>query len=236
MIRMKSSLAHAKPQSQDAPSPSADPPPLNEKELQQAFATAVGGGGGDFSISLKLIDDHISRYSDLAGLHSTKGSIHFQAPSQTNDFGEKVEHLKKVLECNRRAFQLAPNSITFSHHHAVLLFEQAQNTTAEGYDYDAVIEACKHALLLKNPTDPMEDLMDVGGNYPSPVERIGEVKKKLEKIMEDVKRNKKTSVVVEDKLEKLVSNNSLSKIKEEIKSLQRKEDILSCKCFARSLS
>jgi hypothetical protein len=39
--------------------------------------------------------------------------------------------------------------------------------------------------------------MDVGGNYPSPVERIGKVKMKLEKLMEDAKRNKKTSVVVE---------------------------------------
>jgi hypothetical protein len=54
----------------------------------------------------------------LAGLHSTSGSIHFQAASQTNDFGEKVEHLKKVLERNCQAFQLVPNSITFSHHHA----------------------------------------------------------------------------------------------------------------------
>ena len=41
--------------------------------------------------------------------------------------------------------------------------------------------------------------------------------------MEDAKRNKKTSVVVEDEVEKLVSNNSFSELKEEIESLQRRK-------------
>jgi hypothetical protein len=49
------------------------------------------------------------------------------------------------------------------------------------------------------------------------------VKKKLEGLMEDAKRNKKTSVVVEDELEKLVSDNSFLELKEEIESLQRKK-------------
>jgi hypothetical protein len=52
------------------------------------------------------------------------------------------------------------------------------------------------------------------------------VKKKLEKLMEDVKRNKKTSVVVEDELEKLVSDNSFSELKVEIESLKRRKTIL----------
>lgn len=73
-------------------------------------------------------------------------------PESFMRIGKKVEHLKKVLECNRWALQLAPNSITFSHRHTILLFELAQNAAAKGYDYDAVSEAYERALILKNPT------------------------------------------------------------------------------------
>jgi hypothetical protein len=50
-------------------------------------------------------------------------------------------------------------------------------------------------LLLDNPTDPVEDLLDVGGIAyadPSPVGRIKEVKKNLVNLMEESKKNKKS--------------------------------------------
>jgi hypothetical protein len=64
------------------------------------------------------------------------------------------------------------------------------------YDYNAVIEVCERALLLDNLTDPVEDLLGVGGMAyvdPSPVGRIEEVKKNLVNLMEQSKRNKKST-------------------------------------------
>jgi hypothetical protein len=69
------------------------------------------------------------------------------------------------------------------------------------YDYNAVIEACERALLLDNPTDTVEDLLGVGGMAyvdPSPVERIEEVKKNLVNLMEKSKKNKKSTLLVDE--------------------------------------
>jgi hypothetical protein len=234
----KRSSARTKPPS-PAPSPSVDPLPPDEKmnviqDLERAVAAVHDG---DLSTALKIINDSLSRYPDSAALHSTRGGIHFQVASQTRDSAARVKHLEIALIGDCRALQLASNSISFARYRALTLFELAQNDAAVCFDYDAVIEACERALLLDNPTYPVEDLLDVGGilyvDNPSPVNRIEEVKKKLVKLMEESKKNKKSTTVLghgdgEEKLKQLVDDNSLiSEIQDEIKSLQRrKEDIL----------
>jgi hypothetical protein len=234
----KRSSARTKPPS-PAPSPSVDPLPPDEKmnviqDLERAVAAVHDG---DLSTALKIINDSLSRYPESAALHSTRGGIHFQVASQTRDSAARVKHLEIALIGDCRALQLASNSISFARYRALTLFELAQNDAAVCFDYDAVIEACERALLLDNPTYPVEDLLDVGGilyvDNPSPVNRIEEVKKKLVKLMEESKKNKKSTTVLghgdgEEKLKQLVDDNSLiSEIQDEIKSLQRrKEDIL----------
>jgi hypothetical protein len=64
-----------------------------------------------------------------------------------------------------------------------------------------VIEACERALLLDNPTDPVEDLMGVGGMAyvdPGPARRIEEVKKNLVNFMEESNKNKKSTLLVDE--------------------------------------
>jgi hypothetical protein len=233
MVRHKKrSSARTKPGPSLAPSPSVDPSPPDEKmnvieDLERAVAAVHGGG---LSAALKIIIDSISRYPESAALHSTRGGIHFQFASQTRDSTAQVQHLRMALFDGRRALQLAPKSISFARYHALTLFELAHNDAAVGYDFDAVIEACERALLLDNPTDPVEDLLGVGGmlyvDNPSPVNRIEEVKKKLVKLMEESKKNKKSVLGhgdTEDKFEQLVDDKSLSEIKDEIESLRRRK-------------
>jgi tetratricopeptide (TPR) repeat protein len=163
------------------------------EELELAVAVVRGR---NLSTALKLVDDSLSHYPDSAVLHSIRGAIHFQAASQTShDSTAQVEHLKSSLDGDHRAFQLAPNSVSFARYYAQALFELAQNDVAVEYDYNAVIEACERALLLDNPTYPVEDLLGVGGMAyvdPSPVGRIEEVKKNLVNLMEESKKNKKS--------------------------------------------
>jgi tetratricopeptide (TPR) repeat protein len=182
------------------------------EELDLAVAVVRGR---NLSTALKLVDDSLSRYPDSAVLHSIRGAIHFQAASQTrHDSAAQFEHLKSSLDGGRRALQLAPNSVSFARYYAQALFELAQNDAAVEYDYNAVIEACERALLLDNPTDPVEDLLGVEGMAyvdPSPVGRIEEVKKNLVNLMEESKKNKKTTLLV-DEIESL----QLQRRKEEI--------------------
>jgi len=182
------------------------------EELDLAVAVVRGR---NLSTALKLVDDSLSRYPDSAVLHSIRGAIHFQAASQTShNSAAQVEHLKSSLDGDRRALQLAPNSVSFARYYAQALFELAQNDAAVEYDYNAVIEACECALLLDNPTDPVEDLLGIGGMAyvdPSPGGRIEEVKKNLVNLMEESKKNKKTTLLV-DEIESL----QLQRRKEEI--------------------
>jgi hypothetical protein len=202
----KGSSAHTKRSEPPslAPSPSTQPTPPPEKmiiieELELAVAAVRGR---NLSTALKLVDDSLSRYPDSAVLHSIRGAIHFQAASQTShNSAAQVEHLKSSLDGDRRALQLAPNSVSFARYYAQALFELAQNDAAVEYDYNAVIEACECALLLDNPTDPVEDLLGIGGMAyvdPSPVGRIEEVKKNLVNLMEESKKNKKSTLLVDE--------------------------------------
>jgi hypothetical protein len=87
----------------------------------------------------------------------------------------------------------------------VLLFHLAKNDAALEYDYNDVIQACEQALLLENPTDPLEDLLDVERMYanPSPAFRIERVKKKLLNLLEESKEN---TMKVFKKLKKSTNN------------------------------
>jgi tetratricopeptide (TPR) repeat protein len=185
------------------------PSPPDEKinisiEKEQALTAARGG---NLSKALKLIDDSLRRYPDSAVLYSIRSGIHFQVISQIShdDSAVQVEHLETALDANRRAVQLAPNSICFAHYHAVLLFHLAKNDAALEYDYNDVIQACEQALLLENPTDPLEDLLDVERMYanPSPAFRIERVKKKLLNLLEESKEN---TMKVFKKLKKSTNN------------------------------
>ncbi|KAE8039228.1 hypothetical protein FH972_011657 [Carpinus fangiana] len=205
MARYKN-CARAKPPTL---APSTPPSPPDEKinviiEMKRADAT---DRGGNLSTALKLIDDSLTHYPDSAVLYSIRSSFHVQVVSQISvDSAAKVKHLERALDACRRAVQLTPNSIYFALYHTMVLFRLAQYDAALEYDYNDVIQACKQALVLENPTDPVEGLLNVEWiRYanPSPAFRIEQVKKKLVILLEESKEN---TMKVFKKLKKSTNN------------------------------
>ncbi|KAE8056031.1 hypothetical protein FH972_012834 [Carpinus fangiana] len=206
MARYKN-CARAKPPTL---APSTPPSPPNEKinviiEMKRADAAARGG---NLSTVLKLIDDSLTRYPDSAVLYSIRSNFHVLVVSQIShdDSAAKVKHLERVLDACHRAVQLAPNSIYFALYPAMVLFRLAQNDAALEYDYNDVIQAFEQALVLENPTDPVEDLLNVEWiRYvnPSPAFQIEQVKKKLVNLLEESKEN---TMKVFKKLKKSTNN------------------------------
>ncbi|GLT69286.1 hypothetical protein SLA2020_414470 [Shorea laevis] len=212
-----------------SPSPSIDPPPPDDSSpstniLRECNLAIAAVRRGDHRRALTLVNDSISRYPDVAVVYSTRASVHIKTASQIQDSAARLHHLHSALEFDRRALELAPNSISFAFFHASALFELAKNDDAVGYDYDAVIQACARAMLLENPTDPFEDLLEFEESdlrNLTPEARIVEVRNKVTELIEKAKKFKKS--VLGDNLDQLVEDNSLTEIKNEIEALQLKK-------------
>ncbi|KAK4568392.1 hypothetical protein RGQ29_003969 [Quercus rubra] len=111
---------------------------------------------GNHNKALRLMKESCARHEGSghsALIHRVQGTVCVKVASIIDDQNAKQRHLRNALESARRAVELSPNSIEFSHFYANLLYEAAN----DGKEYDEVVQECNRALGIVNPIDPAKE-------------------------------------------------------------------------------
>ncbi|XP_050257079.1 uncharacterized protein LOC126702425 [Quercus robur] len=140
---------------------------------------------GNHNKALRLMKESCARHEGSghsALIHRVQGTVCVKVASIIDDQNAKQRHLKNAVESARRAVELSPNSIEFSHFYANLLYEAASDVR----EYEEVKQECERALGIKNPIDPAkESLQDESQQkLPTAGERIKHVREELQQLIQ----------------------------------------------------
>lgn len=143
---------------------------------------------GNHNKALRLMKDSCARHESSghsALIHRVQGTVCVKVASIIDDQNAKQRHLKNAVESARRAVELSPNSIEFSHFYANLLYEAA----SDGKEYDEVVQECNRALGIECPIDPAkESLQDESQQKILTAEaRIKHVQNELQQLIQKSK-------------------------------------------------
>lgn len=122
---------------------------------------------GNHTKALRLMKELNSRNENSihsALIHRVQGTVCVKVASIIDDLNTKQRHLKNAIEYARKAVQLSPNSIEFSHFYANLLYDVANDAK----EYEEVVQECERALGLENPIDPAKESLQDEKNQKIP--------------------------------------------------------------------
>ncbi|CAN0903480.1 hypothetical protein LINGRAHAP2_LOCUS22584 [Linum grandiflorum] len=112
---------------------------------------------GNHTKALRLMKESCSRHGDYsphsALIYRVQGTVCVKVASIIDDPNAKQRHLRNAVDSARKAVELSPHSIEFSHFYANLLYEVAN----DGKEYDEVMRECDRALEILNPVDPAKE-------------------------------------------------------------------------------
>nr|XP_023905859.1 uncharacterized protein LOC112017633 isoform X2 [Quercus suber] len=112
-------------------------------------------------------------------IHRVQGTVCVKVASIIDDQNAKQRHLKNAVESARRAVELSPNSIEFSHFYANLLYEAAN----DGKEYEEVAQECDRALRIVNPIDPAKESLQDESQ-----QKILTAKERIEHVQNELKQ------------------------------------------------
>lgn len=140
---------------------------------------------GNHTKALRLMKESCSRYENSAHaalIHRVQGTVCVKVASIIDDPNAKHRYLKSAIESARKAVELSPNSIEFSHFYANLLYEAAN----DGKEYEEVVQECERALAIEIPVDPAkESLQEEWQQKISNVEaRVAHVQNELRSLIQ----------------------------------------------------
>ncbi|CAI0549437.1 unnamed protein product [Linum tenue] len=145
-------------------------PAIGSLELDGAGSVSVAGSikleceraltslrRGNHTKALRLMKESCSRHGDYsphsALIYRVQGTVCMKMASIIDDPNAKQRHLRNAIDSARKAVELSPNSIEFSHFYANLLYEVAN----DGKEYEEVMRECDRALEILNPVDPAKE-------------------------------------------------------------------------------
>ncbi|CAL1368049.1 unnamed protein product [Linum trigynum] len=112
---------------------------------------------GNHTKALRLMKESCSRHGDYsphsALIYRVQGTVCMKVASIIDDPNAKQRHLRNAIDSARKAVELSPSSIEFSHFYANLLYEVAN----DGKEYEEVMRECDRALEILNPVDPAKE-------------------------------------------------------------------------------
>ncbi|XVF12010.1 hypothetical protein REPUB_Repub08aG0077800 [Reevesia pubescens] len=111
---------------------------------------------GNHTKALRLMKESCTRHENSAHtalIHRVQGTVCVKVASIIDDPNAKHRHLKNATDSAKKAVELSPNSIEFSHFYANLLYEAAN----DGKEYEEVVQECERALAIENPVDPAKE-------------------------------------------------------------------------------
>lgn len=140
---------------------------------------------GNHTKALRLMKELSSRNENSvhsALIHRVQGTICVKVASIIDDLNTKQRHLKNAIESARKAVELSPNSIEFSHFYANLLYEVANDAK----EYEEVVQECERALGIENPIDPAKESLQDEKNQkiPTAEARITHVQTELRQLIQ----------------------------------------------------
>ncbi|XP_022929671.1 uncharacterized protein LOC111436182 [Cucurbita moschata] len=140
---------------------------------------------GNHTKALRLMKELSSRNENSvhsALIHRVQGTICVKVASIIDDLNTKQRHLKNAIESARKAVQLSPNSIEFSHFYANLLYEVANDAK----EYEEVVQECERALGIENPIDPAKESLqdEKSQKIPTAEARITHVQTELRQLIQ----------------------------------------------------
>ncbi|XP_022988322.1 uncharacterized protein LOC111485602 isoform X1 [Cucurbita maxima] len=140
---------------------------------------------GNHSKALRLMKELNSKINNSvhsALIHRVQGTICVKLASVIEDVNTKQRHLKNAIESARKAVELSPNSIEFSHFYANLLYEGANDAR----EYEEVVQECERALGIENPIDPAKESLqdEKDQKIPTPEARITHVQTELRHLVQ----------------------------------------------------
>ncbi|CAK9330153.1 unnamed protein product [Citrullus colocynthis] len=140
---------------------------------------------GNHTKALRLMKELSSRNENSvhsALIHRVQGTIFVKVASIIDDLNTKQRHLKNAIESARKAVQLSPNSIEFSHFYANLLYEAANDAK----EYEEVVQECQRALGIENPIDPAKESLqdEKSQKIPTAEARITHVQTELRQLIQ----------------------------------------------------
>jgi hypothetical protein len=151
-------------------------------ECEKAL-TALKCGNHNEALSLmKESCAHHESSAHSALIHRVQGTVCVKVASIIDDTNAKQRHLKNAVESARRAVELSPNSIEFSHFYAYFLYEAAN----EGKEYEEVVQECKRSLAIENPIDPAKESLQEESQQKilTAEARIGNVQNELRQLIQ----------------------------------------------------
>lgn len=111
---------------------------------------------GNHTKALRLMKESCTRHENSAHaalIHRVQGTVCVKVASIIDDPNAKHRHLKNAIDSAKKAVELSPNSVEFSHFYANLLYEAAN----DGKEYEEVVQECERALAIENPVDPAKE-------------------------------------------------------------------------------
>lgn len=137
---------------------------------------------GNHNKALRLMKESCARHEGSchsALIHRVQGTVCVKVASIIDDPNAKQRHLKNAVESARRAVELSPNSIEFSHFYANLLYEAAN----DGKEYEEVAQECDRALRIVNPIDPAKESLQDESQ-----QKILTAKERIEHVQNELKQ------------------------------------------------
>ncbi|XVF09167.1 hypothetical protein REPUB_Repub07fG0068300 [Reevesia pubescens] len=111
---------------------------------------------GNHTKALRLMKESCTRHENSAHaalIHRVQGTVCVKVASIIDDPNAKHRHLKNAIDSAKKAVELSPNSIEFSHFYSNLLYEASN----DGKEYEEVVQECERALAIENPVDPAKE-------------------------------------------------------------------------------
>ncbi|KAG2679123.1 hypothetical protein I3843_11G036300 [Carya illinoinensis] len=140
---------------------------------------------GNHTKALRLMKESCVRYEGTphsALIHRVQGTVFVKVASIIDDPNAKQRHLKNAVDSARRAAELSPNSVEFSHFYANLLYEGANDSK----EFEEVVQECERALAIEKPVDPAKESLQEESQQriSSPEARIGHVQNELRQLIQ----------------------------------------------------
>ncbi|KAH0922294.1 hypothetical protein HID58_022312 [Brassica napus] len=179
---LSSSAAEAQPSSEVSASTSYEEP-SNLAEIKAECEKALTSfRRGSYNKAIRLMKESCSRHQHSALIHRVQGTVCVKVSSVYEDAVTKQKYIRSAIESARKAVELSPNSIEFSHFYANLLYESA----SDGREYEEVVQECHRALAIENPIDPAKDSLQDESQHKilTPEARIANVQDEVRSLIQ----------------------------------------------------
>ncbi|CDY36917.1 BnaA06g17020D [Brassica napus] len=179
---LSSSAAEAEPSSEVSACTSSEEP-SNLAEIKAECEKALTSfRRGSYNKAIRLMKESCSRHQHSALIHRVQGTVCVKVSSVYEDAVTKQKYIRSAIESARKAVELSPNSIEFSHFYANLLYESA----SDGREYEEVVQECHRALAIENPIDPAKDSLQDESQHKisTPEARIANVQDELRSLIQ----------------------------------------------------